>query len=62
MTNGDKVREALSKLSDYKISHLKFCNLYDKCYECPMNGEKCMYTARERELWLKQEVSEDETD
>jgi hypothetical protein len=34
MKNGDKVREALSKLSDYKISHLEFCNLYDECDEC----------------------------
>lgn len=59
-TNGDKVRKVLSKLSDYKISHLEFCNLYEECEECPMNGmEKCMGTARERQLWLKQEAQSD---
>lgn len=57
MTNGDKARESLAKLSDYKISHLEFCNLYNECDECPMNRmEKCMDTARARRLWLKQEV------
>ena len=56
-TNGDNVREALSKLSDYKISHLEFCNIFDECDECPMNGmEKCKDTVKERQLWLKQEA------
>ena len=60
MTNGDKAREALSKLSDYKISHLEFCNIFDECDECPMNGMgKCMDTARARQLWLKQEAKDD---
>lgn len=60
MTNGDKARAALSKLSDYKISHLEFCNLYEECNECPMNRMKrCAATATEIQLWLKQEVQED---
>ena len=60
MTNGDKVREALSKLSDYKISHLELCNLYDECDKCPMNGmEKCMDTAMARQLWLGQEANQE---
>ena len=60
MTNGDKAREALSKLSDYKISHLEFCDIFDECNECPMNRmEKCMNTATAREFWLKQEVSDE---
>lgn len=61
VTNGDMVREALSKLSDYKISHLEFCNLYDECDECPMNGmKKCMDTATARQLWLKQEAQNEQ--
>lgn len=59
VTNGDMVREALSKLSDYEISHIEFCNLYDICDECPMHGmKKCMNTATARQLWLKQEVEQ----
>lgn len=59
MTNGDKVRQVLSRLSDYKIAHqIDFCNLYDECDECPMNGmEKCGFiTPTAKLLYLKQEV------
>lgn len=62
MTNGDKARESLSKLSDYKIAHLiDFCGLFDECDECPMNGmSKCGgSTPTVKQLWLKQEVSKD---
>ena len=56
MTNGDKAREVLSKLPDYKISHIDFCNMFNECDECPINGmKKCMDTPMSRELWLKQE-------
>ena len=63
MTNGDKAREALSKLSDYKIAHLiNFCGLYDECDECPMNGmDKCGFvTPTAKQLYLKQEAKEDD--
>ena len=60
MTNGDKARKALSKLSDYKIAHLiDFCGLYDECDECPMNGMERCRDRDEKQQWLKQEVSED---
>lgn len=62
-TNGDKARESLSKLSDYKIAHLiDFCGLYDECDDCPMNGmKKCGgSTPTVKQLWLKQEVQKNE--
>lgn len=41
MTNGDKVREALSRLSDYKIAHcIDLCDVFDDCTECPI-GPSC---------------------
>ena len=60
MTNGDKVREALSKLSDYKISLIEFCNIYDDCNDCPMNGmDKCGFVTPHASLeWLRQEDGE----
>ena len=62
MTNGDKVREVLSKLSDYKIAHLiDFCCLYDECDECLMNGmPQCGRSKPDsKRAWLKQEVSDE---
>lgn len=36
-TYGDKVREKLSKLSNYKIATcIEICNLFDECSECPI--------------------------
>lgn len=63
MKNGDKVREALSKLSDYKIAHLiDFCGIFDECDECPMNGmSKCGgSTPTAKQMYLKQEAENDE--
>ena len=63
MTNGDRVREALSKLSDYKIAHLiDFCGIFDECDECPMNGmPKCGSSNPDsRRAWLKLEVTDND--
>ena len=60
MTNGDKIRTELSKLSDYKIAHLiDFCSLYDECSECPLSEmPKCSSNPDSKFAWLKQEAKE----
>ena len=63
MTNGDKVRESLSKLSDYKIAHLiDFCNIYDECDECPMKGMPQCGSSKpdSKRAWMKLEVTEND--
>ena len=63
MTNADRIR-ALSdeELADFLDTITDCCNAFaPKCDKCPMKYQdatpRCM-----RDLWLKQEVSEDATE
>ena len=61
MTNGDKVREAMSKLSDRQLAQFEYCNVFQECDECPLNGlEHCSrWSANDLQVWMSKEVKDD---